>query len=357
MSSPCFPTSRRAASPGAAGRYRVAPGRRARAHPWRMVEAHAPKPRRCATISRSRTRTAQRFWLFRRGDGVDRAHRRPQLVSARGVRMTYVELQVDQPFQLPARRLQRARICSRPPPCSAIRRSASPTATRRRPGPGAARRRRDRRPAGRRLPARSDGRQRACWSGPRTAPAGRASPACSPLGKSRAEPQQGREGPMLPPLGGCRGLFAKAWSRPWSRTRPDAVAETALAQIARHLRRPRPSARSPIAAARATRPGSIALDAMARRFGVRSLATGDVLYHSPDKRMLQDVVTAIRDKCTIDDLGFRRERFADRHLKSAGGDGAPLRRFPRRDPRPAPTSPSAAPSRFASSATNIPTRS
>ncbi|MEO6359386.1 MAG: PHP domain-containing protein, partial [Sphingomicrobium sp.] len=58
------------------------------------------------------------------------------------------------------------------------------------------------------------------------------------------------------------------------------------------------------------------LDTMARRFGVRSLAVGDVLYHSPDRRMLQDVVTAIRNKCTIDDLGFRRERYADRHLKS-----------------------------------------
>src|SRR5687768_11804710 len=32
--------------------------------------------------------------------------------------------------------------------------------------------------------------------------------------------------------------------------------------------------------------------------------------------MLQDVVTAIRNKCTIDDLGFRRELHADRHLKS-----------------------------------------
>jgi error-prone DNA polymerase len=58
------------------------------------------------------------------------------------------------------------------------------------------------------------------------------------------------------------------------------------------------------------------LDEMAGRFGIRSLATGDVLYDSPDKRMLQDVVTAIRNKCTIDDLGFRRERYADRHLKS-----------------------------------------
>jgi error-prone DNA polymerase len=62
----------------------------------------------------------------------------------------------------------------------------------------------------------------------------------------------------------------------------------------------------------------------ARRFGLRPLATGDVLYHSPDRRMLQDVVTAIRNKCTIDDLGFRRERFADRHLK---GPAEMARRF------------------------------
>jgi len=54
----------------------------------------------------------------------------------------------------------------------------------------------------------------------------------------------------------------------------------------------------------------------ADRFGLTPLATGDTLYHHPDKRMLQDVVTAIREKCTIDELGFRRERSADRHLKS-----------------------------------------
>ncbi|MBB3912345.1 error-prone DNA polymerase [Sphingomonas desiccabilis] len=50
----------------------------------------------------------------------------------------------------------------------------------------------------------------------------------------------------------------------------------------------------------------------AARFGLQPLATGDVLYHKPERRMLQDVVTAIRCKCTIDDLGLRRERSADR---------------------------------------------
>ncbi|WP_066799909.1 error-prone DNA polymerase [Sphingomonas soli] len=61
-----------------------------------------------------------------------------------------------------------------------------------------------------------------------------------------------------------------------------------------------------------------ALNQAARRYGLTPLATGDVLYAEPDNRMLQDVVTAIREKCTIDELGFRRERNADRHLKSPG---------------------------------------
>ncbi|WP_454887384.1 error-prone DNA polymerase [Sphingomonas oryzagri] len=59
------------------------------------------------------------------------------------------------------------------------------------------------------------------------------------------------------------------------------------------------------------------LTAQADAAGVPTVATGDVLYHSPDRRLLQDVVSCIREKCTIDALGKRRERFADRHLKSA----------------------------------------
>jgi error-prone DNA polymerase len=62
-------------------------------------------------------------------------------------------------------------------------------------------------------------------------------------------------------------------------------------------------------------PRLYALERAARRFGLTPLATGDVLYDLPERRMLQDVVTAIREKCTIDELGFRRERSADRHLK------------------------------------------
>ncbi|MET0250641.1 MAG: PHP domain-containing protein, partial [Novosphingobium sp.] len=58
------------------------------------------------------------------------------------------------------------------------------------------------------------------------------------------------------------------------------------------------------------------LAAQAAAAGVRAVATGDVLYHEPEARLLQDVVTAIRNKCTIDALGYRRERHGDRHLKA-----------------------------------------
>jgi len=49
---------------------------------------------------------------------------------------------------------------------------------------------------------------------------------------------------------------------------------------------------------------------------IPTVVTGDVLYHAPRRRILQDVLTCIRHGCTIDDAGFRRERSADRHLKA-----------------------------------------
>ncbi len=47
------------------------------------------------------------------------------------------------------------------------------------------------------------------------------------------------------------------------------------------------------------------------------LATNDVLYHDPARRRLQDVLTCIRKTCTMDEAGFRLNRNAERHLKSA----------------------------------------
>ena len=54
---------------------------------------------------------------------------------------------------------------------------------------------------------------------------------------------------------------------------------------------------------------------LAQAARVPTVATGDVLYHVAQRRILQDVLTCIREGTRIDDAGFRRERFADRHLK------------------------------------------
>jgi error-prone DNA polymerase len=79
-------------------------------------------------------------------------------------------------------------------------------------------------------------------------------------------------------------------------------------------------ARAHLALALRRRPGDFArlraLDALAQELGVRAVALGDILYHAPERRPLQDVLTAIREKTTVDALGFKRERFMDRALKS-----------------------------------------
>jgi error-prone DNA polymerase len=59
------------------------------------------------------------------------------------------------------------------------------------------------------------------------------------------------------------------------------------------------------------------LSQMAQAVGVPTVVTNDVLFHEPGRRMLQDVVTCIRYNVTIDQLGHRRERHADRYLKPA----------------------------------------
>ncbi len=46
------------------------------------------------------------------------------------------------------------------------------------------------------------------------------------------------------------------------------------------------------------------------------LATNDVLYHVPERRALQDVLTCIREKTTIEKAGRKLESNAERHLKT-----------------------------------------
>ena len=55
---------------------------------------------------------------------------------------------------------------------------------------------------------------------------------------------------------------------------------------------------------------------LAAQMRVAPVVTNDVLFHEPGRRILQDVVTCIRHNVTIDELGERRERHADRYLKA-----------------------------------------
>ncbi len=45
------------------------------------------------------------------------------------------------------------------------------------------------------------------------------------------------------------------------------------------------------------------------------VANNDIYYHSPERRQLQDIVTCIREKCTIHNAGFRLFPNAERYLK------------------------------------------
>ncbi|MAK98300.1 MAG: error-prone DNA polymerase [Citromicrobium sp.] len=58
------------------------------------------------------------------------------------------------------------------------------------------------------------------------------------------------------------------------------------------------------------------LDAMARAHGLVLLATNDVHYHAPERRPLNDVMTAIRHKTTVEAAGQLLHANAERHLKS-----------------------------------------
>ena len=58
------------------------------------------------------------------------------------------------------------------------------------------------------------------------------------------------------------------------------------------------------------------------------VATNDVHYHHPIRRELQDVVTCIREKCTIHNAGFRLHPNAERYLKPSDEMERLFRQYP-----------------------------
>lgn len=55
---------------------------------------------------------------------------------------------------------------------------------------------------------------------------------------------------------------------------------------------------------------------LAKALKIPMVATNDVHYHHPERRELQDIVTCVREKCTIYNAGFRLHPNAERYLKS-----------------------------------------
>jgi error-prone DNA polymerase len=70
------------------------------------------------------------------------------------------------------------------------------------------------------------------------------------------------------------------------------------------------------------------LSALAQAHGAPMTATGDVLYHGPERRPLQDVLTCIREGCTIHEAGLRLAANAERRLKDPDEMARLFARFP-----------------------------
>jgi error-prone DNA polymerase len=127
------------------------------------------------------------------------------------------------------------------------------------------------------------------------------------LGKGRAE------------KGGCRlhwedvGAWAQGLVAVLLNNQPDVELATDLARLKAIF-----GDRGYCALTRRYRPNdAVRLEevaALAREARVPTVATGDVLYHEPDRLVLQDVVTAIRLRTTLDRLGHAREHHGGRHL-------------------------------------------
>ncbi len=70
------------------------------------------------------------------------------------------------------------------------------------------------------------------------------------------------------------------------------------------------------------------LSKLADRLDIPMAATNDVYYHHPHRRQLQDVMTCIREKCTIYNAGFRLHQNAERHLKTSEEMQRLFRQYP-----------------------------
>jgi error-prone DNA polymerase len=71
------------------------------------------------------------------------------------------------------------------------------------------------------------------------------------------------------------------------------------------------------------------LSELSNQLKIPLVATNDVYYHDPQRRQLQDVLTCIREKCTIHSAGFLLHQNAERHLKPADEMVRLFRQYPK----------------------------
>jgi len=67
---------------------------------------------------------------------------------------------------------------------------------------------------------------------------------------------------------------------------------------------------------------------LSQKLKIAVVATNDVHYHNSGRRELQDVVTCVREKCTIHNAGFRLHPNAERYLKSVDEMFRLFRQYP-----------------------------
>jgi error-prone DNA polymerase len=70
------------------------------------------------------------------------------------------------------------------------------------------------------------------------------------------------------------------------------------------------------------------LSQISKQLTIPLVATNDVHYHNSKRRELQDVLTCIREKCTIYNAGFRLHQNAERYLKPVGEMERLFRQYP-----------------------------
>lgn len=67
---------------------------------------------------------------------------------------------------------------------------------------------------------------------------------------------------------------------------------------------------------------------LSRFYNIPVVATGDIHYHCPSRRELQDVLTCVREKCTIQEAGFRLHQNAERYMKEVAEMERLFRKYP-----------------------------